>query len=103
MSIFFSVLELNFDWHISTKNSKYSSAPHSPEGGGRNGTNKIEVRWVRASRLARVALRSVGGLCNGGRQQQSPPLPTTIWLQYQVSCGRKLVFRSWILIEITLF
>ena len=78
-------------------------APHSPEGGGRHGTKIIEVCWVRASRLARVALRSVGGLCNGGRQQQSPPLPTTILLQYQVSCGRKLVCRPWILIETTLF
>ena len=69
------------------------------------GATKKPPQWhatpVPLCHRRRLALRSLGGLCNGGRQQQSPPLPTTIWLQYQVSCGRKLVCRPWILIEST--
>ena len=72
------------------ENSKYSSALHSPEGSGRNGTKKIEVRWVRASRLARIALRSVGGLCNGGDSNSRCPC------QQRFGCNTKSVaVASW--------
>ena len=80
------------------------SRPDPPMGGRGRGAGSVPVRGTsspRCSCAGRDYPRTGTHRCNGGRQQQPPPLPTTIWLQYQVSCGRKLVCRPWILIAST--